>query len=196
MRKAYTVPFKRKRIGKTNYKKRIKLIKSGKPRVVVRKSLNHISLQVVTFDPKGDKILASAHSRDLSKFGWKANTGNICAAFLTGILMAKKAKAGGINEAILDIGLQKAIKGSRIFAAVKGCLEGGLVIPANEEIFPSEERLLGDHITKYAALMKGGNNNAKGGIPFSRYHESKIAPEQLSSLIKETKKKILGESHE
>lgn len=196
MRKAYTVPFKRKRIGKTNYKKRIKLIKSGKPRLVVRKSLNNILMQIVTFDPKGDKILVTAHSQDLSKFGWNINTGNICAAFLTGLLMAKKAKAQGVKEAILDIGLQKAIKGSRIFAAVKGCLEGGLAIPANEEIFPSEERIMGSHIAKYAAAMKEGNKQVNGIVPFSKYYENKIAPEQISALIRETKKKILGEGHE
>ena len=67
----FKMPFRRRREGKTNYKKRLKLLLSKKPRLVVRKSLKYIRAQIVEFDKKGDKTLASAFSRELKKLGWK-----------------------------------------------------------------------------------------------------------------------------
>ena len=46
-KKTYTVPFRRKREGKTNYKKRLGLLKSKSLRLVVRKSNKHILVQLV-----------------------------------------------------------------------------------------------------------------------------------------------------
>ena len=54
----------------------------------------------------------------------------------------------GIEEAILDIGLQRPVKGSRVFAALKGMLDAGLSIPHGDGIFPSEERIKGLHISE------------------------------------------------
>ena len=61
----YRVPFRRRREGKTNYHKRLALLKSGKPRLVVRKTLNHHVAQIVLYDPKGDRTIVSAHTREL-----------------------------------------------------------------------------------------------------------------------------------
>ena len=35
-----------------------------------------------------------------------------------------------------------------MFAALKGMVDGGLEVPHSEDIFPSEERLSGEHIDK------------------------------------------------
>ena len=64
------VPFKRKLQGKTDYRKRLVLLKSGKPRLVVRKSLNNISTQIIAYETAGDKVLVAATSRELLKLGW------------------------------------------------------------------------------------------------------------------------------
>jgi len=77
---------------------------------------------VIEAKPDGDRVLASAHSSELKEFGWKGSCGNIPAAYLTGLLAGRRAKAGGISEAILDIGLYARGPGSRIFAAAKGAL--------------------------------------------------------------------------
>ena len=139
----FKMPFRRRREGKTNYKKRLKLLLSKKPRLVVRKSLKYIRAQIVEFDKKGDKTLASAFSRELKKLGWKYACDNLPAAYLTGLLIGKRALEKGISEAVLDMGLYPSTKGSRIYACVKGALDAGLKIPCSEDVLPSEERIKG-----------------------------------------------------
>ena len=153
-RKPKTIRLRRKREGKTNYKKRLKLLLSGKPRLVVRPSVKGMTTQIISAERIGDKIIAGAHSNELKKLGWKYNTGNTPSAYLTGLLAGKKAIKKGIKEAILDIGLKKPVKGGRIFACLKGAVDAGLNIPFSETILPSEERIKGDHMIKYAETKK------------------------------------------
>lgn len=141
------MPYKRKLEGKTDYKRRLRLIASGKPRFVVRSSLKNILIQVIEYHPDGDKIIASSSTPELKKkYGWKGNGRNTPAAYLTGMLAAKKATAKKIKEAILDIGLRSPIKGSIDYAALKGAVDGGLAIPHSKEVLPSEKRIKGEHI--------------------------------------------------
>jgi len=140
------IPFRRKREGKTHYGKRLRLIASGKPRFVVRKTNKNIIVQLVQFNPEGDKVLASAHTNELKKHGWKLAKRNLPAAYLVGLLCGAKAKKSNIADAVLDIGLHPAIKGSLIYAALKGAVDAGLNIPHSENVFPSEDRLKGKHI--------------------------------------------------
>jgi large subunit ribosomal protein L18 len=148
------MPFKRRRLGKTDYKQRLKLLYSNKPRLVVRKSLKYIRAQIVEFHPDGDKTILSANSRELKKFGWKFSCSNLPAAYLTGFSLGKAAVKNGIKEAILDIGLQKSTKGNRVYAVVKGVLDAGLKIPVNEDFLPREERIVGKHIAAYKEKFK------------------------------------------
>ena len=62
---------------------------------------------------EGDETLVSAHSKQLQKMGWKGATANTAAAYLTGYLCGKRALKAGITEAVLDIGMRPAIRGSR-----------------------------------------------------------------------------------
>jgi large subunit ribosomal protein L18 len=144
-KKTYTVPFRRKREGKTNYKKRLALLKSKSLRLVVRKSNKHILVQLIEYTDTGDKVSLAVSSKHLLEFGWNKATGNIPAAYLTGVLLGNKAKG---KKAILDLGLQTPISGSRLFAVLKGVLDGGLNINVNESVFPSEDRIMGKHIEK------------------------------------------------
>lgn len=148
------MPFKRRRLGKTDYEKRLKLLFSKKPRLVVRRSLKYIKVQIIDFDTKGDKTLASASSQELKKLNWKFNSDNLPSAYLTGVLIGKKSLEKGIKEAILDIGLYSSPKGSRVFAVAKGAIDAGLKVPCGEEIFPSEERISGQHIAEYKEKFK------------------------------------------
>lgn len=143
----YVVPHRRRREGKTNYSKRLKLLLSKQPRLVVRKSLKHIRAQVVKYSPQGDKTIVSATSEELKKFGWKFSTGNSPAAYLVGLLIGKRSRNKKIKKVTLDIGLHRSTKGSRLYAVVKGALDAGLEVPCDEEILPKEERLKGLHIT-------------------------------------------------
>lgn len=140
-------PFKRRLKKKTNYKKRLALLKSGKTRLVIRKSLSNISVQFINYKPEGDETVVSANSVELKKFGLK-HGGNLPAAYLTGLLAGKRAKEKNIKEAVLDIGLQTSTKGSRIYAALKGVLDSGINVPHSKEILPAEDRIKGKHISE------------------------------------------------
>jgi len=148
------MPLKRRREGKTNYKKRLALLKSGKPRLVVRKSLRYIRAQIVEFDPKGDKTIVGVLSKELKKYGWNYSFKNLPAAYLTGLLVGKKALERGIKEAVLDIGLHRATKGAKVFVVAKGAIDAGLKVPLGEGILPSEERIRGEHIANYLEKFK------------------------------------------
>lgn len=150
----YKMPFKRRRLCKTDYKRRLRLLISKKPRIVVRKSLKYIQAQIIEFDKKGDKAIASATSKELKKLGWNFSMDNLPSAYLVGMLIGKKALKKGIKEAILDSGLYPSKKGSRIYAVVKGAADAGLNIPVDKEMFPSEERIKGLHIANYLKKFK------------------------------------------
>lgn len=160
----YRVAFRRRREGRTDYRTRLALVKSGEPRLVVRKSHRTITVQFIDFDEKGDVIRAAATSKDLAQHGWTTSTGATPAAYLTGLLAAKRAKSKGISRAVLDIGRNEPTKGGRLFAALKGVLDGGIQVPHSKEVLPDEKRLAGGHLAdapvdlfkKVQASLKGG----------------------------------------
>ena len=143
----YYIKPRRRRESKTNYRRRLKLLKSRKIRIVVRNSLKNIYVQFVEYNEIGDKILASAVSKELvQNYKWNFSTSTTPAAYLTGLLAAKRARENGINEGVLDIGLKTPAKGSKVFAALKGVLDAGIDCPHSDDKLPSEDRLLGKHL--------------------------------------------------
>ncbi len=151
--KRKVIPFRRKREGKTNYKKRIALLTSEKPRMVIRKSLKNFNAQIIIYDPKGDRVITSACSSELKKFGWKFSGGNTPAAYLVGYLAGKKAKNAKITEVVADVGLYQPIKGSKLYAVLKGAVDVGLNVPHDESSAPKAERIVGKHIADYKKLI-------------------------------------------
>jgi len=145
---------RRRRESKTNYTKRLILLKSGIPRLVVRKSNKYIILQIVESSQARDKVLHTVNTKELLKLGWpeakKGSLKSLAAAYLGGLLIGKKALAGtaskdavghNVKNVILDSGLIPSTKGSRVYAAVKGVVDAGLEIPNKEEILPSDEMI-------------------------------------------------------
>ena len=186
--KIFTVPFRRKREGRTYYRKRIKLLVSDKYRLVVRKSLKNIHISIVSFDPKGDRIMFTVNSKSLAKIGWKGDAGNLSSAYLTGMLAGKKSKENGINEAILDMGFNKSVKGTRLYAAVAGAIDGGLNIPFDQDMSPKKERIAGEHIVEYAKSLK--NDKPRYEKQFSNYLKRGLNPEDVVKHFNEIKVKI------
>jgi large subunit ribosomal protein L18 len=185
----FRVQLRRRRERKTDYQARKALVVSGKPRLVARSTLKNTVAQIVVAKPHGDEVLASAHSRELvKKYSWKAPTGNVPAAYLTGLLCGLKAKAKGIGEAILDIGLVSPTKGAKVFAALGGVLDAGVQVPHSEEKLV-KERARGDHIMKYAKSL----GNPEGYAPkFSVYLAKGLPPEKLGEHFAEVKNEILA----
>jgi large subunit ribosomal protein L18 len=144
---------RRRREVRTDYHQRLRLLKSGKPRLVARKSNNHVTAQLVTAGPEGDETVASAHSSDLAEYGWEAPTGNLPAAYLTGLLAGKRALDAGLEEAVLDIGLNTATPGSKVFAVQEGAIDAGLEVPHNDSVLAEWSRTRGEHIAAYAEQL-------------------------------------------
>jgi large subunit ribosomal protein L18 len=144
--KKIVIPYRRKREGKTNYKKRLSLLKSRECRLVVRKTNKYMTVQFVDYNPDGDHVLLTLSSKSLQKDGWKFCCKNLPAAYLTGCLAGKRALAKKIKRAILDLGLHTPVKGSRIYAVLKGVIDSGVAVPAGEDVFPKPDRLSGKHL--------------------------------------------------
>ena len=150
--KRRVIPFRRKREGKTNYKKRIAYLSSGLPRLVIRRSLKNIVAQIIIYEQKGDKVVASSNSIEIKKLGWKFGGSNTSASYLVGFLVGKKAVEKKVHEAILDLGLYQPMAGSKLYAALKGAVDAGLKVPHDESILPKQERIEGKHVSDYKKI--------------------------------------------
>jgi len=158
----YKTSFRRRYDGKTDYHKRLKLLKSRKLRVVIRASNDHIRVQI----------------------------GNIPAAYLTGYLAGLRAKTKNIQDAIFDLGI--FYHRNRVLAACKGIIDTGMIIPYREEFFPEElkERIKGTHIENYAKNLKS-NEPEKYEQIFSGYlKKQKLNPLKISQMFSDSLKQI------
>jgi large subunit ribosomal protein L18 len=188
-KKPKTILFRRKRECKTDYNKRLKLLLSQKPRLVVRFTNQKIIAQIIKFSSNGDKILAATDSSILKKYGWTYSTKNLPAAYLTGLIIAKLAQSKDCTECILDTGFKQAIKKGKVYAFLKGAVDAGLNVPyGNEDIFPTEEAINGKLIEKYAALLK--ENQELYQKKFTKYIKTNSMPENMSNAFSEAKEKI------
>lgn len=181
------VKFRRRREGVTNYRKRLALVKSGLERVVVRKTNKRILGQVVKYNEKGDTVVASADSNELiKKYNWPSRR-NKPTAYLTGMLLAKKAK--NTRELVLDIGITTPVRGSIPFVFAKGCVDGGMKLMGTFEI--KEDAYNASQIARYAEMLKGKEQELKR--QFGGYIAKGASPESLPKLFNEVKEKILNE---
>jgi large subunit ribosomal protein L18 len=138
---------RRRRECKTDYKLRLNLLKSPKPRIVIRRTNKYLIVQAIESFEAQDKVIKGVTSKDLIANGWDekfaGSLKSIPAAYLTGLLLAKDLKQ---KDFIVDLGMTKNIAGNRTYAVVKGLIDGGLNINAGEEALPSEERVNGEHM--------------------------------------------------
>ena len=185
--KRFQVHFRRRRLGKTDYYQRKRLIlqrknkyNTAKWRFVVRRTNQRIICQVVWSTLEGDKVKVQADSSELKKWGVTAGLTNFSAAYATGLLtsrrllktldkenttegfkpdyfheyeLIKEADGSDVNfkelcdqnglyrpfTCYLDLGLVRATKGNRVFAAMKGAIDGGINIPHDPKIFPQKK---------------------------------------------------------
>ena len=141
---------RRRRENKTDYLKRIGLLKSGKPRVVFRKTNKYIISQYVSSHEAQDKVEIETNSKELLNKGWpkefEGSLKSIPASYLVGFLMAKKIEKSKKESPIIDLGMIKTIHKTKGFAFIKGLIEGGLEISCPEESFPDKEKLEGKNL--------------------------------------------------
>jgi large subunit ribosomal protein L5e len=135
-----------------------------KYRFVVRFTNRDIVCQVAYATVAGDVVVAAAYAHELPRYGLTVGLTNYAAAYATGLLLARRllTKYGladtykGLEDeaaigedynvdeadegprpfqALLDTGLKRTSTGSKVFAALKGALDGGLDVPHSEKRF-------------------------------------------------------------
>ena len=148
---SFRVYFRRRREGKTNFAKRLALVKSGRTRMVVRRSNKDIMIQFIDFDPKGDKTLLTVSGAHLSKLYQWPSKRNVWTAYLAGLMAGKMAKKKGVKDIVVDLGMYVPSKGAVIFAAQKGAADAGLETVCDKEKVP--EQKLSNPPEKYKGIF-------------------------------------------
>jgi len=171
--KRFQVKYRRRREGKTDYRARKRLVVQEKNkyhshrfRFVVRFTNTTVITQIIFAEIDGDKVLTSAYSSELPRYGVAVGLKNYAAAYATGLLLARRTlKKLGMDEeykgntnidgnvfqpeeleerrpfkACLDVGTRATTTGARLFGALKGASDGGLYVPHSEKRFPGFDR--------------------------------------------------------
>jgi len=173
--------------------------------------------------------MAAAYSHELPRYGIKLGLTNYSAAYATGLLVTRRLyKKLGMDElypgvpeatgasfrsikklnkrrpfkALLDVGLARTTTGSRVFAAMKGALDGGLNVPHSERRlvgWDEKEKavnadvlrkyIFGGHVADYMKQLLEEDPEAYDR-QFSRYKKEGIKPEQLEEIYKNAHKRI------
>lgn len=194
-----------------------------KYRLVVRFTTRDVVCQIVHATIAGDVILAAAYSHELPRYGLTVGLTNYAATYCTGLLVARRALAklgladayAGLEEAsgedftvepadgaprpfavLLDTGLKRTSTGSRVFAALKGALDGGLDIPHSEKRFVGydptdkaldtetlEKYILGGHIGEYMEELKE-EDPEKYQTQFASFVKAGVDSDDLEDLYR------------
>ena len=141
---------RRRREQKTDYLKRIKLLKSGRPRIVFRRTNKYLITQYVISEEAKDKIKIGVNSKQQLKYGWpeksRGSLKSIPAAYFTGLLIGEKIIKERLETPIVDFGMLRVLHKTRIYAFLKGLVDSGIKIKCNEETFPSEDKTKGEYM--------------------------------------------------
>ena len=183
----YIHTLKRIRERKTNYHKRSSLLLSKRRFITIKITNQNVLTQLLEPSITGDKVVTSAHSTNLAKIGWKGSLNSLPACYLTGLLLGKKAKSKGIDNAILYTG--KDAYTERLSACLKGIIDSGIEIPSSEDSFPNNERISGEHIANYASSLK--NDTEIYNKRFSNIIKKGLNPENYKKHFDEFKEKII-----
>jgi large subunit ribosomal protein L5e len=198
-----------------------------KYRMVVRFTNKDIITQIVSSEISGDKVFAAAYAHELKAYGIKHGLTNWAAAYATGLLLARRVlKKLGLDEdftgveepdgeftlteaaetddgerrpfkAFLDIGLARTSTGARVFGAMKGASDGGLLIPHSEKRFPGYDMetkeldadtlrnyIFGGHVAEYMETL-ADDDEERYQSQFQQYIDDDVEAEGLEELYTE-----------
>ncbi len=143
---------RRRRENKTDYLKRLKLLKSKSPRIIFRKTNKYIIAQYITSKEAKDKIELGLTSKKLEEYGWpdefNGSLKSIPASYLTGLLIGKEIINKKLKMPVVDFGMIRVLSKNRTYAFLKGLIDAGVKINCPEENFPDEERISGKNMKK------------------------------------------------
>jgi large subunit ribosomal protein L18 len=187
---AYVHTLKRIRQRKTNYRKRSGILIGRRPFIITKISGQNISAQSLKPTLTGDIVIASAHSRELIRHGWKGSMNSMPACYLTGLLLGKKTIERGATKAVLYTGNNPFT--TKVAACLKGIVDSGIKIPVSKESLPSDDRVSGEHIANYAKLLK--DSGEKYNSRFSALLKQGLTPENYPVHFEEIRMRISGKS--
>merc|ERR1711922_132405 len=131
-----------------------------KYRMIVRSSNTDVTCQIAYARLEGDIVICAAYSHELPRYGVKVGLTNYAASYCTGLLLARRIlqkfnldsvyegntnidgdmyavedndDGPGAFRACLDVGLARTSTGAKVFAAMKGAVDGGVDIPHSEK---------------------------------------------------------------
>ena len=143
---------KRRKQCKTDYGKRLKLLKSESPRLVFRKTNKYFIVQYVLSEEAQDKVSFGFNSKLLLKYGWpeefKGSLKSIPAAYLMGYFAGKKILKDKLTQPIVDIGMIRNLHKTKFYGFLKGLIDSGIKINCKKEAFPEEDRIKGKSLKK------------------------------------------------
>jgi large subunit ribosomal protein L18 len=187
---AYVHTLKRIRQRKTNYRKRSGILIGRRPFIITKISGQNISAQALKPTLTGDIVIASAHSRELIRHGWKGSMNSMPACYLTGLLLGKKSIQKGATNAVLYTGNNPFT--TKVAACLKGIVDSGINIPVSKESLPGDDRVSGKHIANYANLLK--DREEKYNSRFSALLKQGLRPEDYPVHFEEIRMRISGKS--
>lgn len=194
-----------------------------KYRLVVRFTNADIIVQIVYATINSDRVLSSAYARELKqeRYGVKAGHHNYAGAYATGLLAARRVlkklnldavytgnpKTDGtyylVKEVagqrrpflvLLDTGLARTSTGAKIFAVLKGAVDGGLEIPHKPKRFAGynsetkkfdpkilRKHIFGGHVAEYMKLLQA-EDPEKYQAQFSEYIKSQVGPDDIEKM--------------
>ncbi|TGZ85129.1 hypothetical protein EX30DRAFT_345729 [Ascodesmis nigricans] len=203
-----------------------------KYRLVVRFTNRDVICQIVSSEIIGDKVFAAAYSHELPRYGIKHGLTNWAAAYATGLLLARRTLAKleldehftGVEEvdgefklteaaevdgeerrpfkAFLDVGLHRTSTGARVFGAMKGASDGGLLIPHSESRFPGydiegkeldaetlRKYIMSGHVAEYMETL-ADDDEERYKSQFQKYIDDGIEADGLEEVYEEAHAKI------
>ena len=187
---AYVHTLKRIRQRKTNYRKRSGILIGRRPFIITKISGQNISAQALKPTLTGDIVIASAHSRELIRHGWKGSMNSMPACYLTGLLLGKKSIQKGATNAVLYTGNNPFT--TKVAACLKGIVDSGINIPVSKDSLPGDDRVSGKHIANYANLLK--DSEEKYNSRFSALLKQGLRPEDYPVHFEEIRMRISGKS--
>lgn len=199
---------------------------------MVRFTNRDIVIQIVTSEITGDRIFCAAYAHELKRYGIKHGLTNWAAAYATGLLIARRALSKleldehflGVEEAdgeyklteaaeidgderrpfkcFLDVGLARTSTGARVFGAMKGASDGGILIPHSENRFPGydietkeldaetlRKYIFGGHVAEYMETL-ADDDEERYKSQFQGYIDDDIEADGLEELYQEAHKAI------
>lgn len=200
-----------------------------KYRLVVRFTNKDIIAQIVWAKIEGDQVLSSAYAHELPRFGISHGLTNYAASYATGLLLARRllkklkldkvyegtkeidgeethvedvAGKPGAFKCYLDVGLSRTTTGAKLFAVMKGAVDGGLNIPHSNRRFPgynSEDKkfeadvhrkhIFGGHVANYMNELKESDEDIFKK-QFSRLITAGVTADGMEALYKAAHAKI------